>query len=269
MDLRTSALVACITWALGATIAAVGMLAFLDRDVPPRRTQVASFRPSQPQNSQLSVAARNQLNRQAEVARSLNVTVANLETSLAASRKRVQAAEKEVARLRAESNASIEMAIELLEQAPPDARDTDADSEADAARPELPAPTEGSGSTPSQAPESGETLESLREEIAEKNRDFDELEAEQEATLARLLRRDLAMRDEAARILTRLGAQAAGEVAESLRHPDAEVRIWAANVLTKLGILASDTVGDLQTASKDEDPRVRSAVNEALRAVMD
>ncbi len=268
MDLRTSALVACVTWAFGATIAAIGMLAFINRDAAPTQIASSSFRPTRSQPNQLSLAAKNQISRQAEVARSLASQVASLESSLAESRRRLRTAQQQVAKYRAESDASINIALDLLEQDRVAAGRTELETQdPDVDLPPLAAPEASAKAEESAQPE--ETLELLREQIAEKDRELDALEEEQEETLSRLLSRDLAMRDESARILTRLGADAAGEVAESLRHPDPEIRIWAANVLTKLGLQASDTIGELQMAAKDDDPRVRSAVAEAINAVSD
>lgn len=265
MDLRTSALIACLAWAAGATVAAVGLLVYVSNQ--PDRAEVESFAASQRGAASVPTTVENQLSRQAQIARELSSQVSGLEGSLRQYRDRLQSAREEVQQLRREANQSIDLAIDLLEQSRTEPR-LGAAPDALGPMPEAPVPPAGNVETVT-ADEGESEADMLRQQLEQRDEQIATLELEHEESLARLLTHDLALRDESARILVRLGPEAAAEVAESLRHPDPEVRIWAANVLRKMGAIANATLGDLTIASKDEDPRVQAAVNEAIKAVAD
>lgn len=266
MDLRLSALVASVAWALGATVAAVGLFVYVSNrpgaapDTPSTERIAPGGAPAVP------ATVRHQLDQQAKIARELAAQVANLESTLAENRLRLREAKSLSEKFRKESQESMSLALQLLEQGE---TTKPAETRVDVPMSETPAVPGRGRDAPGQEAPAGDmpTPEELRERVAELETEAAAMELEQEAALERLLRRDLALRDETIRVLRSLGPLAAEPVAEGLRHPDPDIRIWAAHMLTRLGRDGRDVYMDLQAASKDPDARVRAAVQEAIRAV--
>jgi HEAT repeat protein len=107
----------------------------------------------------------------------------------------------------------------------------------------------------------------LMMELAATDEKIAQLERESEQELIQLTADRQAFETVVASTVARIGEAAVPVLIEQLRHPNADVRLWAATVLGQIGPAARDAIPPLLEMLADAEPGVRNAARRSLESI--
>ncbi|MDP6445463.1 MAG: HEAT repeat domain-containing protein [Pirellulaceae bacterium] len=264
MDVRTSTLVACLAVVSASVVIAVaaGFFTFYDEPQPanpmPRVSSGATIRPasaSQRDWRKKYSDTQNQLIRAEQLLASANARLKQTERDLRTS-------QSQGAVLKTELTRAAEFSDMLLNAVTTLASDADVLPAADPDDPDAATPADPTEDEPTD-------LERLRDLLAERDEELQDAEDAAESEVLTLIEESLAFRSELARVIVGLGIPAVDPVVELLNHPEANLRIWAAQTLGQMGPDAADAVTAIRRLSRDENEKVRAAAQKALKAILE